>query len=54
MRNKLLISLIALTCLSWPLSARDFIRGIVYDVGLMYGGSSLSVKDFNPSRSNTT
>ena len=50
MRNKLLISLIALTCLSWPLSARDFIRGIVYDVGLMYGGSSLSVKDFNPEQ----
>jgi len=31
-------------------NAGDFLRGVVYDVGLRYEGTNLSVKDFNPEQ----
>jgi len=31
-------------------NAGEFLRGVVYDVGLYYGGTDLSVKDFNPTQ----
>lgn len=32
------------------MSAGEFLRGVVYDVGLYFGGTDLSVKDFRPEQ----